>query len=279
MRAGGEVWQSHRVHPIERLRYVARANGGDHRLLVRETANAIADLDLDPAGIVVTCRRIVQRHPTSGPLWWLCANILAGSDPSHESWRLADFIEHDPTPNLLVNELPDEVTVCVVGWPDLAGEALIRRGDVTALVIDSGDDGARLVRRLRQVEVAVELIPAAGIGAAVTVSDLVLVEADAAGPDGAICAIGSLSAAAVAYCSEVPVWLVAGRGRRLPPGLWQAMGDRLLGEDAAWDSDVEVVPLGVVAKVFGPEGLGAPDAAALAQECPMTHELLRLSAM
>lgn len=273
------MWQSHKVHPIERLRYVARANGGDHRMLVRETANAIADLDLDPAGIVVTCRRIVQRHPRSGPLWWLCANVLAGSDPSAESWRLADFIERDPTPNLLVNELPDESTICVVGWPDLAGEALIRRGDLTALVVDSGDGGARLVRRLRQVDVAAELISAAGVGAAVAASDLVLVEADAAGPDGALCAMGSLSAAAVAYCSEVPVWLVVGRGRRLPPGLWQAMCDRLVGEGAAWDRDVEVVPLGVVAGVFGSEGLCAPLAAALAQECPMTHELLRLSAM
>ena len=107
----------------------------------------------------------------------------------------------------------------------------------------------------------------------------VMIEADAAGPDGALCAIGSLSAAAVAYCSEVPVWLVAGRGRRLPPGMWLAMCDRLVGAGPAWERAVEVVPVGVLTGVFGPHGFDAPGAVALAQECPMTHELLRLSAM
>ena len=36
------------MHPIERLRYVARSHGGDQRLLVRETAGALSGLGLDP---------------------------------------------------------------------------------------------------------------------------------------------------------------------------------------------------------------------------------------
>ena len=55
------------VHPIERLRYVARARGADAESLVRETAGALRGLGLDPSGLVVACRRIVERHPTSGP--------------------------------------------------------------------------------------------------------------------------------------------------------------------------------------------------------------------
>ena len=77
--AGGRYGEG--VHPIERLRYVARARGADAESLVRETAGALRGLGLDMAGLVVACRRIVERHPTSGPLWWLCARMLTSSDP------------------------------------------------------------------------------------------------------------------------------------------------------------------------------------------------------
>ena len=92
-------------------------------MLVRETAGALRGLGFDPAGLVVACRRIVERHPSSGPLWWLCASVLAAPDPYRCAAALADDIEMDPTPDLLVDALPDDATVCVVGWPDLIGEA------------------------------------------------------------------------------------------------------------------------------------------------------------
>ena len=105
------------MHPIERLRYVARASGGDQRMLVRETAGALRGLGFDPAGLVVACRRIVERHPTSGPMWWLCASVLAAADPYRCAASLADDLEADPTPDVLVEALPDDATVCVVGGP------------------------------------------------------------------------------------------------------------------------------------------------------------------
>ncbi len=268
------------MHPIERLRYVARASGGDQRMLVRETASAIADLDLDPAGLVVACRRIVERHSTSGALWWLCSSLLAASDPFREAWGLADLIDDDATPAHLVQLLPDDATVCVIGWPDLAGEALMRRGDATVLVIDTNDEGSSLVRRLQRVDVEAEAIPAAGVAAAVAASDLVLIEAFAAGPDGALCSLGSHAAAAVSYCSEVPIWLVAGRGRRLPEPMWKVMVERLAAEGHdGWNRAVEVVPLALATAVLGPDGLVDADPSALAAECAMAHELLRMSAM
>ncbi|MEJ7583727.1 MAG: hypothetical protein WKF43_06455 [Acidimicrobiales bacterium] len=69
------------MHPIERLRFVARASGGDQALLVRETAGALAAFRHDPAGLVTACRRIVSRHPASAPLWWLCARVLTAPTP------------------------------------------------------------------------------------------------------------------------------------------------------------------------------------------------------
>jgi hypothetical protein len=267
------------MHPIERLRYVARAAGGDQRMLVRETASAIAGLDLDPAGLVVACRRIVERHPTAGALWWLCASLLAANDPFRAAWGLADLIEDDPTPGQLVQLLPDDATVCVVGWPDLIGDALLRRGDASVLVIDADDEGSRLVRRLERADVQAETVPAAGVAAAVAASDLVLIEAVAAGPDGALCSLGSHASAAVAYCAEVPVWLVAGHGRRLPEPMWLAMCQRLGEAGVGWNHDVEVVPLAMMRAVLGPNGLADAGANAMTAECPMAHELLRMSAM
>lgn len=248
-------------------------------MLVRETATAFAGLDLDPAGLVVACRRIVERHPTSGPLWWLCASLVTSPDPFRETWRLAEHIEEDPTANHLVDLVPDGATVCVVGWPDHAGETLIRRGDITALVVDSNDAGDALVRRLQRVDVDVEGIPAVGTAAAVAAADLVIVEALAAGSDGVLCSIGSHAAAAVAYCCETPVWFVVPRGRRLPEPMWDVMLHRLDDVDDGWNLDVERVPLAMATALVGADGLVDPVPSALAPECPLAHELLRTSAM
>ena len=83
----------------------------------------------------------------------------------------------------VVEALPDGATVCVVGWPDLIGEALLRRGDSTVLAVDTDDDGmgsSAFVRRLQRADVDAEIVPTAGLAAAVLSSDLVVVEALAA---------------------------------------------------------------------------------------------------
>ena len=105
------------MHPIERLRYVARSSGAPAELLVRETAGALAGLGFDPPGLVTACRRIIDRHPASGPLWWLSARVLTSNDPVGEAWRAADEIADDPTPDELAHAIPDEATICVLGWP------------------------------------------------------------------------------------------------------------------------------------------------------------------
>ena len=39
--------------------------------------------------------RTIERHPTSGPLWWLCAHMLTAADPYGTARRLADEIDGD----------------------------------------------------------------------------------------------------------------------------------------------------------------------------------------
>ena len=175
------------MHPIERLRYVARASGGDQRMLVRETAGALRGLGFDPAGLVVACRRIVERHPTSGPLWWLCASVLAAADPYRCAAGVGRRARGRPDARRARRRAARRTRPsCVVGWPDLIGEALMRRGDFDGAGgrhRRRGHGQRRFVRRLQRADVDAEIVPAAGLAAAVLASDLVVVEAMAVGDD------------------------------------------------------------------------------------------------
>ncbi len=262
------------MHPIERLRYVARASGADQGMLVRETAHALAAFADDPPGLVAACRRIVDRHPTSGPLWWLCARMLTSPDGHREAWAAVDEIDGDATPAELAFALPDDATACVVGWPELVGEALPRRGDVEVLAVDALGEGSGLVRRLLRSGLDAVDVPTAGLGAAVSSADVLLLEAVAVGPEGGLAVSGSLAAATVARHAGVPVWMVAGVGRLLPTRMWEA----LLGRHVAtladpWDLDEEVVPLELIDQVCGPRGLEPPTEALRRVDCPVAPEL------
>ena len=101
----------------------------------------------------------------------------------------------------------------------------------------------------------------------------------AAGPDGVLAALGSHAAAAVGYCSEIPVWFVVPRGRRLPEPMWTAMLQRLDDAGFGWDLEMERVPLAMASAIVSADGLMEAGSAALAAECPVAHELLRASAM
>lgn len=278
------------MHPIERLRYVARSSGADERVLVQETAAALRGLRMEPADLVIACRRIVERHPSSGPLWWLCSQVLTAPDPFSALSRLADEVEDDPTPRTLAHALPDEATVCVVGWPDLAGDALARRGDVRVLAVDTDGNAGGLVRRLQRADVEADEIPAGAIATAVGLADVVVIEPAAVcaatdeGGGEALGPMGAHALAAAAYCAEVPVWIVAGVGRRLPATTWATLRERVgraaLAE-APWYAREETFPIALATHVVDPTGVheltDASAAALLAAECPVAHELLRSS--
>lgn len=263
---------------MERLRYIARASGYDQRLLVRETAEAVRGMRGDPAGLVVTCRRIVERHPTSGALWWWCSSVLASPEPFRAAGDLAAEVEHDPTPDHLHDLLPDDATVCVVGWPDLVGDAVMRRGDVRVLAVDADDEGSSFVRRLHRADVEADVVPAAGLSAAVLAADLVLIESLAGGVGEVLAATGSRALASVAYCAEIPLWLVSGRGRRLPGAMFVEMCRRIDDRARGWVGPAETVPAALFSALVGPEGWREPTGPDdWSAECPLAAELLRPS--
>jgi hypothetical protein len=230
----------------------------------------------DPVGLVPAARRLVDRHITTGPMWWLVARVLCASDPVAAAWTAADEIERDATSTQLARALPDDATVTVIGWPAQTADGLRRRGDVEVLVADAGGEGHGLVRRLENADIeAVEVLDH-GLAAAVVVSDLVVIEALAAGPDALIATAGSHAAAAVATNAGVPVWAVAGVGRVLPGALWDALAVRLddTGEEP-WERLEEVVPAGLVSHVVGPDGLEEAAVGLTRTTCPVAPELLR----
>ena len=246
-------------------------------MMVGETASALRGMGVDPAGLVVACRRIVERHPISGPLWWLCSHMLTATDPYSTARRLADEIDGDVTPGVLIDAIPPDITVCVVGWPDLTGEAILRRGDIRVLAIDADDQGSSFVRRLERADVEAEIIEPGGIAAAVLAADLVLIEVLAASSGELIAARGSRAAASVAYCSEVPAWAVSGVGRCLPDAGFLSLVERLGDVRAPWLAEADVMPLALFSHLASVAGVIAIDDASLSAECPLAHELLHTS--
>ena len=93
------------MHPIERLRFVARSRGAPPDVLVMESAAALMAFRDDPAGMVAACRRIIDRQLDCGPLWWLCARMLCGPDAAYEARDAVELFDADPTEQRLVEAL------------------------------------------------------------------------------------------------------------------------------------------------------------------------------
>ncbi|MEX1217869.1 MAG: hypothetical protein WEA11_05045 [Acidimicrobiales bacterium] len=262
------------MHPVERLRYVARATGYPQSVIVAETARALASYASDPQGLVTACRRVVQRQPGSAPLVWLCARLLCAGDPYAEIRTALEELENDTTSVELAHSLPEDATVVVLGWPELIGAALPRRGDIEVLVVDVLQEGGGLVMQLVEADVNAVDVPLAGLGSAVADADLVLLEASAVAPSEFLGIAGSLAAASVAQARQIPVWAVAGVGRFLPQRMWEPVRARIIPDDP-WEGEDEAVPLSMIDKIVGPTGPLAVVDALRRTDCPVATELFK----
>lgn len=257
------------MHPIERLRHVARADGAPVDDVVRSAAASLAGFSDDPVALVTACRRLIERHPDNGPIWWLCARVLAAPDAGDEAWRCLDAWVADRTPAELGHALPEGGVVAVVGSPERFLPALATRGDLTVVVLDVEGDGYGFVRRLDAVDVRADTVDVSRLGPAVAASDVVLVDARAVSATGVVATPGSWPAAAVAHTSGVPVWAVGGVGRVIAPSTWEAMALRL---DVV---AVDRVAAELVDQVVGETGLDDWTAALGRGDMPDVPELRR----
>jgi hypothetical protein len=243
------------VHPIERLRAVARAREVDQALLAREAAAVLGTFAGDLPGLVTSCRRLIDRHPTAGALWWACARLLAAGDVRAEARAIADDLGGEPAATTLSLDLPGGVVVAVV--PDAAG------GSELAYELTGWRD---------------DLVVAHDPGALHVPRDeprVLLVEAGAAGPDRFVAPAGTGEEMAAARDAGVAVWLVVDVGRRLPAPLFDALVARATGATrpaapgssagGAGPLSIEVVPVAEAERVVEPRRV----------DCPVPPELLR----
>ena len=263
------------MHPIEQLRFVARASGADASLLVQEAASALGVFGRDPAARVTAGRRLLTRQPAVGPLWWLCSRLATSPDPWTEARAVIDELRADRTGRELAHELPPGATVAIVGWPDITVGALPRRGDVRVLVVDVDGQGSGVVRRLDRADIDAEEVDATRIAGAVQEADVVVIEAAAAGAAASLTDIGALPMAATAKAVGTPTWLVCGVGRRVHEPYWQAIMERTQDPDEpAWLSPFDVVSTGLLDRVVTAGGVKLP-AEVVEPEWPYASELLR----
>jgi hypothetical protein len=147
------------VHPIERLRYVARAGWAPPAVLAAEAAWALGDLALhESSAVLPACRRLLDRHPGCGPLWWVAARLLTAGDAAEEAERCVDLLESDPTSDLLHEDLSGEIRPVRHGGVGDVASADVVVVEVDAIgpggvVLDADDIG--LIEAARAVGVPV----------------------------------------------------------------------------------------------------------------------------
>jgi len=92
------------VHPLERLRFVARSADAESPFVVEEAAVALAELAAEGASLVLACRQLCSMLPENGALWTLACRVLGAEEPVEEAWRLAveqlEEVERDLEPGL-----------------------------------------------------------------------------------------------------------------------------------------------------------------------------------
>ena len=147
------------MHPIERLRYVARAGWAGPAALGAEAAYALADLaDHEPAAVVPACRRLLERNPSCGPLWWVAARMCSAGDPGAEAERCAEELDDDPTAEVLADALPAGSRVVRHGGvaEAAAADVVVLEADAigpTGMVLDPDDRGLLEAARLCEAEI------------------------------------------------------------------------------------------------------------------------------
>lgn len=127
------------MHPIEWLRAVARSGDVPQAELAGEAAAALSALGDDPQGLLMGCRRLLDRHPTAGTLWWTCARLVTAGDVAAEAGAVQRDLAADQVGLSLTLDLPDDARVTLVGWSEMADELAARRGDLRLLVVAAPD--------------------------------------------------------------------------------------------------------------------------------------------
>lgn len=262
------------MHPIERLRWIARADDEPAAALASEAAWTLGELGAEePSALVTACRRLLDRHPACGPLWWVCARLAASGDPAEAGQRAGAELCSDPTSGRLARELRGSFTpgdVLAVTPPVDLLAASLESGRPYELRLVA--EGMTLHRAIRALAVATECevvgFTSGEEREALGGAGVLVVEVLAAAGEGALVAGGAGGVLRAARQLSIPTWAVVGLGRSLPAALFASAVER-----SAQHADH--VPLEEFDLAIGPELSGEPSAVVAQVTCPPGPELLR----
>ncbi len=102
------------MHPIERLRYVARAGDAPDRFLVSEAAASLAAFAREPNALLVAQRQLISRRPESPGLLCLAAHMAHAPDAVGAGYEFATSLEFDKT-----MEVAEVLAVAEAGGTDV----------------------------------------------------------------------------------------------------------------------------------------------------------------
>jgi hypothetical protein len=291
------------VHPIERLRYVARAGDVDPVMLAQEAAEALGSLTYEAQALVPACRRLIEAHPSCGPLWWVAARVIVAEEPFDAAYAAIEALEDDPTADELAASFPAGASVVIPAKTALA-LALNMRPDLSVTVVGMPYRLNEVLRRLSRVADVV------GIDQRVCDADgaemmgegphLLVLEALAAGPAGFLLDRDQVVLASSPVLFDSSCWVTTGVGRVLPAELLAEILDRTVSSEATDQAGFEIDdeddfallrgtageraprhqrPMAFlqaerVAQVIGPRGKAIPQLALRRAECRAPAELL-----
>src|SRR5690606_37992415 len=150
----------------------------------------------DDRALVTACRRLIDRHPAAGALWWTCAQLIEDRDTRSAGRRAAEVfaesIAADPVLEALALDIPVGAAVVVApdpaGGAELAGDLRARRQDLVVVEEPDLDDPLAVAEMFPH-----DAAPAEGDAAR---PRLLVVEAAATGGDVALVLGGARAAIA-----------------------------------------------------------------------------------
>jgi hypothetical protein len=252
------------VHPIEWLRAIARSDDLPHTELASEAAAALAALGGDPRGMVPACRRLLDRHPEVGPLWWTCARMLAADDPVAEAQAIQDDFAADQVGLSLALDLPSGIEVGMVGYSPLVQELALRRTDLKVCVVHNGGisfaevNGRGPEEPNWDLDERVDDLTADMLDRVAEESHLLLVEAWAAGDSSFFTQTRIKQATLAAHRGGTEAWLVVGVGRRLPEPMFRALRQRMAETLDPWLVAAELLTPDHVTRIIEPVKITCP---------------------
>lgn len=259
------------MHPIERLRWIARADGEADGLLATEAAWTLGELAAtEPPSVVTAARRLVARHPDCGPLWWACARLVASGDPYEAAGSVASELAGDRVAAVLAEAIAaefarsDRLAACLP--VDALRTALAQRGGYEVRVIGGYRELRYELAGLGSVESSVSGFEPEEAADALDGTRVLLVEPAFASPAGLWCRASALAGVEAAEAASVPVWALCPPGRVLPPLLAEAAAERSTGV-------VRVDPARIALAV-GPSGPRAAAQVLAEPGCPAARELI-----